>query len=139
MEFSRQEYWSGYPFPSPGDLPNPGTEPRSPTFRQVLYHLSQQGSPWLSEGLSLTCKDEAPMPANLYSLPSPAMTVSKQAELHSVSLPVNRSGVSIPSVLPFLINKGGSRKPHLKLRCYYHCSEGLPLILWTNLTTFFYF
>ena len=33
MEFSRQEYWSGLPFPSPGDLPNPGIEPRSPTLR----------------------------------------------------------------------------------------------------------
>ena len=31
MEFSRQEYWGGLSFPSPGDLPNPGTEPRSPT------------------------------------------------------------------------------------------------------------
>ena len=30
--FSRQEYWSGLPFPSPGDLPNPGTEPRSPAL-----------------------------------------------------------------------------------------------------------
>ena len=29
MEFSRQEYWSGLPFPSPGDLPDSGTEPRS--------------------------------------------------------------------------------------------------------------
>ena len=29
MEFSRQEYWSGLPFPSPGDLPNPGIEPGS--------------------------------------------------------------------------------------------------------------
>ena len=29
MEFSRKEYWSGLPFPSPGDLPNPGVEPRS--------------------------------------------------------------------------------------------------------------
>ena len=29
MGFSRQEYWSGWPFPSPGDLPNPGIEPRS--------------------------------------------------------------------------------------------------------------
>ena len=28
--FPRQEYWSGLPFPSPGDLPNPGIEPRSP-------------------------------------------------------------------------------------------------------------
>ena len=30
MEFSRQEYWSGLPFPSPEDLPNPGIEPTSP-------------------------------------------------------------------------------------------------------------
>ena len=29
MEFSRQEYWSGLPFPTPGDLPNPGIEPTS--------------------------------------------------------------------------------------------------------------
>ena len=29
MEFSRQEYWSGLPFPTPGDLPDPGTEPTS--------------------------------------------------------------------------------------------------------------
>ena len=33
MEFSRPEYWSGLPFPSPGDLPNPGIEPRSPTLQ----------------------------------------------------------------------------------------------------------
>ena len=33
MGFSRQEYWSGLPFPSPGDLPNPGIESRSPTLQ----------------------------------------------------------------------------------------------------------
>ena len=33
MEFSRQEYWSGLPFPSPGDLLNPGIEPGSPALR----------------------------------------------------------------------------------------------------------
>ena len=33
MEFSRQEYWSGLPFPSPGDLPDPGLEARSPALR----------------------------------------------------------------------------------------------------------
>ena len=33
MGFSRQEYWSGLPFPSPGDLPDPGTEPRSPSLQ----------------------------------------------------------------------------------------------------------
>ena len=38
MEFFRQEYWSGQPFPSPGDLPNLGVGPR-----QILYHLSYWG------------------------------------------------------------------------------------------------
>ena len=39
MGFSRQEYWSGLPFPSPGDLPNPGIEPRSPTLRPRCFNL----------------------------------------------------------------------------------------------------
>ena len=33
MGFPRQEYWSGLPFPSPGDLPDPGIEPRSPALQ----------------------------------------------------------------------------------------------------------
>ena len=33
MGFSRQEYWSELPFPSPGDLPNPAVEPRSPVLQ----------------------------------------------------------------------------------------------------------
>ena len=33
MEFSRQEYWWGMPFPSPGDLPDPGIEPGSPVLQ----------------------------------------------------------------------------------------------------------
>ena len=33
MEFSRPEYWSGQPFPSPGDLPDPGIKPRSPALQ----------------------------------------------------------------------------------------------------------
>ena len=45
MGFSRQEYWSGLPCPSPGDLPDPGIEPESPPCRQILYLLSHQGSP----------------------------------------------------------------------------------------------
>ena len=36
MEFSRQEYWSGLPFPSPGDLPDPGIEPW-PRVLQVRF------------------------------------------------------------------------------------------------------
>ena len=33
MKLSRQEYWSGLPFPSPGNLPNPGAEPRCPSLQ----------------------------------------------------------------------------------------------------------
>ena len=44
MGFSRQEYWSVLPFPSPGDLPDPGIEPRSPAL-QAYYPLSHQDSP----------------------------------------------------------------------------------------------
>ena len=35
MGFSRPQYWSGLPFPSPGDLPNPGIEPRSPALQET--------------------------------------------------------------------------------------------------------
>jgi len=45
MGFSRQEYWSGLPFPSPWDLPDPGIEPRSPALQEILYRLSYEGSP----------------------------------------------------------------------------------------------
>ena len=40
MEFPRQEYWSGLPLPSPGHLPHPGIEPRSPAL-QADYLLSE--------------------------------------------------------------------------------------------------
>ena len=37
MGFSRQEYWSGLPFPSPGNLPNPGIEPGSPALQTDAF------------------------------------------------------------------------------------------------------
>ena len=40
LGFSRQKYWNGLPFPSPEDLLNPGIEPGSSAFRQILYLLS---------------------------------------------------------------------------------------------------
>ena len=45
LEFSSQKYWNGFPFPSPGDLPNPGIKPGSPALQADFYHLSHQGSP----------------------------------------------------------------------------------------------
>ena len=43
MEFFRQEYWSGLPFPSPGDLPNLGIEPKSPTLQADALPSELQG------------------------------------------------------------------------------------------------
>ena len=43
MGFSRQEYWSGLPFPSPGDLPNAGIEPGSPAFQAEALTSEQPG------------------------------------------------------------------------------------------------
>ena len=37
MEFSRKEYWSGLPFPPPGDLPNPGIKPTSPALAGEFF------------------------------------------------------------------------------------------------------
>ena len=51
MGFSRQEYWSGLPFPSPGDLPDPGTEPVSPALQADALTSEPPGKP------TINCKD----------------------------------------------------------------------------------
>ena len=52
MGFSMQGYWSGLPFPSPEDLPNPGIQPTSLMSscigRQVLFHSRHMGSPFIT-------------------------------------------------------------------------------------------
>ena len=47
MEFSRQEYWIGLPFPSPGDLLNPGIKPGSPTLQPDSFFLSEPPGKWI--------------------------------------------------------------------------------------------
>ena len=67
MGFSRQEYWSGLPFPSQGDLPNPGMESASHLlhYRQILYCLSHGGSVVTYKG---GYKTVSGIPRNLPSL-----------------------------------------------------------------------
>ena len=50
MESSRQEYWSGLPFPSPGDLPDPGIEPRSPALQADALPSEPPGKPNKHQG-----------------------------------------------------------------------------------------
>ena len=45
MGFSRQGYWSGLPFPSPGDLPDPGIEPESPALQADTLPSEPPGKP----------------------------------------------------------------------------------------------
>ena len=61
MGFSRQEYWSGLPFPSPGDLPNPGIEPGFPALQADALSSEPPGklqfyrSPALLFALTMCC------------------------------------------------------------------------------------
>ena len=45
MGFSRQEYWNGLPFPSPGDRPHPGIKPRSPALQAATLPSEPPGKP----------------------------------------------------------------------------------------------
>ena len=56
MGFSRQEYWSGFPFPSQGDLPNPGIEPGSPAFQADTLTSEPPGSTMLRTSFGLQGK-----------------------------------------------------------------------------------
>ena len=92
MKFSRQEYWSGFPFPSPGHLPDPGIELGFLHCRQILYHLSYQGTKalygmlMLVSQLCLTLYDPVD-----YSLPGPSVhTVLQGRILEWVSIPFSR-------------------------------------------------
>ena len=55
--FSRQEYWSGLPFPSPGDPPDPGVEPRSPALQADSLLTEPAGKPQEYTGSRLKKKN----------------------------------------------------------------------------------
>ena len=61
MEFSTPRYWSGWPFPSPGDLPNPGF----PHCRQILYQLSHKGSSRILEWVAYSLSSRSSRSRNL--------------------------------------------------------------------------
>ena len=88
IEFCRPGHWSGGPFPSPGDLPNPGIEPRTqelnPGFlhcRQILYQLNHKGNPRILEWVAF------PFPGGL---PNPGIKPGSPA-LQEDSLPTELS------------------------------------------------
>ena len=68
-----KNYWSGLPCPPPRDLPNPGIEPRSPVFRQILYCLTHQGNPRILNWVTYPFSRDLPNPG--IKLGSPALQV----------------------------------------------------------------
>ena len=58
--FSRQEYWSGLPFPSPGDLPNPGIKPTSPALASGFFTIELPGNNGYWGTISCICDSEQP-------------------------------------------------------------------------------
>ena len=61
MEFFRQEYWSGLPFLSPGDLPSLGLKPRSPALQARLFtSLSHQGLSKIIQSISIDLSEGLP-------------------------------------------------------------------------------
>ena len=80
MGFYRQEYWSGLPCPPPGNLPNPGIEPRSPAFQANSLLSELPGKPKIMEPI--------PYPGDL---PDPGVKPGSPA-LQADSLPAELQG-----------------------------------------------
>ena len=60
MGFSRQEYWSGWPFPSPEDLPDPGIEPRAPALQADSLPIELLLATFIKDHQELFCVSVIP-------------------------------------------------------------------------------
>ena len=110
MGFSRQEYWSGLPFPSPGHLPNPGIEPGSPALQADSLPSEPPGRPSVPDARLHECPGLVP--------PSPPCLSSEVKRGRGLFL--------APPLLP----RGGSDLSRLELQSpppVFLESRGLPL------------
>ena len=69
MGFSRQEYWSGLPFPSPGDLPDPGIKPGSPGLEADALTSEPPGKPFPPASLAIRSGQMRPTQTMLLQFP----------------------------------------------------------------------
>ena len=79
MGFFRQEYWSGLPFPSPGDLPNPGIESTSPALADGVFTTEPPG------------ELRVLLPSSLFTFPAP----------HSSRCSINACGIKLNALYTF--------------------------------------
>ena len=105
MEFSRQEYWSGLPFPSPRDLPNPGIEPESSALTGRFFTTEPLGKPQKDYSVQFSSVTQScptlfdPMNRSTPGLPvNHQLLEFTQTHVHRVSDAIQPSH---PSVMPF--------------------------------------
>ena len=108
IEFSRQEYWSELPFPSPGDFHNPGFKPTSPDWHVDSLTLSHQGSPLINRASVLIRggrdHGDPPVPRGMtLSQGSKSTAICKpEREVSEESDPVNTLFVDFPPLEPWV-------------------------------------
>ena len=95
MGFSRQEYWSRLPFPSPGDLPNPGIEPRSPTLQADALTSELPGKPLCN----LPFSDSVQSPSRVWLFVT-AWNAARQASLSIANSRSLLKSMLFESVMP---------------------------------------
>ena len=92
MKFSRPEYWSGYLFPSPGDLPNPEIKPRFPALQADYVPTEAPGKLTISRSLLKFMSIESVMPSNRFILCCPLLLPSA---FPSISIFSNESALHL--------------------------------------------
>ena len=86
MEFSRPEYWSGLPFPSPEDPPNPGIKHRSPALQADSLLAEPQGKPNKKGGRKQKKNCSSPFTEEMNESMNPEVTYWKSKQIHQVVL-----------------------------------------------------
>ena len=92
MGFSRQEYWSGLPFPSPGDLPDLGIEPRSPALQADALPSELPGKPAFLRGSSYQIEIPTQTHFPRHNLIQAPYVQGKRCNLSQVCYPTLRDG-----------------------------------------------
>ena len=111
MEFSRQEHWRGLPVPPPGDLPDPGIEPKSPAWQANSLPPSHLGSP-LEDLLKQYCPRQFKRREDMRSgkkCPCIYETGRQRRVWDEGSAPCEGAGTRVPLTHP-CIPGGGSRR-----------------------------
>ena len=123
MEFSRQEYWHGLPYPSPGDLPDPGIEPRSPAL--------QADSLPFEEALCLSWMYLCVLVPQLCLTLCNSMDCSPPGSSVQRSFPGKTTGEGHHSLLPRIFLTQGSNPglPHCRQILYHLNHWGSPLFI----------